>query len=227
MRKSNCALLLRKEKNLLKANKLQLYPQYSDLERILAQYVALNTNQIMITNGSDQGIDLIFRTFTKSGDTVIIPTPSFAMFYQSAQIVGNKTLRPLYNKENLSFPLKELLGMINDSIKLIVICNPNNPTGTPVSIADIQKIAQKASNAIILVDEAYFEFSSITVVPFIKRYPNIIVVRTLSKAFGLPSLRVGYIVASKVYINELLKIRASSNARRWPRRVKCPRARPS
>ncbi len=199
--------VLKAIQDLLKANKLQLYPEYGDLERKLAQYVDVNTDQIIITNGSDQGIDLIFRTFTQAGDTVIIPAPSFAMFYQSAQIVGNKILRPLYNKENLSFPLEELLGMINESVKLIVICNPNNPTGTAVSINDIQKIVQKAPNAIILVDEAYFEFSGVTAVPLIKNYPNIIVVRTLSKAFGLPSLRVGYIVASNSYINELLKVR--------------------
>jgi histidinol-phosphate aminotransferase len=193
--------------NLLRTNKLQLYPEYGDLEKKLAQYVGVNTAQVMTTNGSDQGIDLIFRTFTKAGDTVIIPTPSFAMFYQSAQIVGNKILRPLYTKENLSFPLRKLLGMINESVKLIIICNPNNPTGTLVSINDIEKIAQRAPNTIILVDEAYFEFSSITAVSLIKKCPNIIVVRTLSKAFGLPSLRIGYIVASKNYINELLKVR--------------------
>jgi len=192
---------------LLKTNKLQVYPEYGDLERKLAQYVGVNTEQIMITNGSDQGIDLLFRTFTDVGDTVIIPTPSFAMFYQSAQIVGNKILRPLYAKADLSFPKDVLLRMINKSVKLIVICNPNNPTGTLVSIDDIEKIAQRASNAIILVDEAYFEFSQVTAVPLIKKYPNIVVTRTLSKAFGLSSLRAGYVVASKSYINELLKVR--------------------
>ncbi len=191
----------------LKINTLQVYPEYDGLEKKLAKYVGVKTNQIMVTNGSDQAIDLIFRTFTETGDTIIIPTPSFAMFYQSAQIVGNKILKPLYTKENLSFPLKEVLGMINKSIKLIVVCNPNNPTGTLVSIEDIKKIAQKASNSILLVDEAYFEFSGVTAVSLINKYPNIIVTRTLSKAFGLPSLRVGYIMASKTYINELLKVR--------------------
>lgn len=193
--------------DLLKSNKLQVYPEYGELESKLAQYVGVDTNQILVTNGSDQGIDLIFRTFTEAGDTVIIPTPSFAMFYQSAQIVGNKILRPLYKKGDLSFPLEELLGVINKSVKLIVVCNPNNPTGTPVLITDIEKIAKRAPTAIIFVDEAYFEFSGITAVPLIKKYPNIIVTRTFSKAFGLPSLRVGYIVASKVYVQELLKVR--------------------
>lgn len=194
-------------RQLLKSNKLQLYPEYGGLEAKLARYVGVNKDQVIVTNGSDQAIDLIFRTFTDAGDSVIIPTPSFAMFSQSAQIVGNKILRPLYRKQNLSFPLEEAVGMINDSVKLIVICNPNNPTGTPVSIENMEKITVKASNAIILIDEAYFEFSNLTGVPLLKKYPNIIVIRTLSKAFGLPSLRVGYIVASSNYINELLKVR--------------------
>ncbi len=191
----------------LTTNKLQVYPEYGGLEKKLAKYVGVNADQIMITNGSDQAIDIIFRTFTKTDDTVIIPTPSFAMFYQSAQIMGNKILTPLYKKADLSFPINEVLGMINKSVKLIVVCNPNNPTGTLVSINDIKKIAQKASNSIVLVDEAYFEFSGVSAVPLINKYPNIIVTRTLSKAFGLASLRVGYIVASNIYINEFLKIR--------------------
>jgi histidinol-phosphate aminotransferase len=192
---------------LLLKDKLQVYPEYGELEKKLSKYIGVNENQVMVTNGSDQAIDLIFRTFTDVNDKVIIPAPSFAMFNQSSQLQGNKIVSPLYEKRELSFPLEEVLNSINESIKLVVICNPNNPTGTPVSIKDIEKIAQKAVNAIVFVDEAYYEFSKITAVPLIKKYPNIVVTRTLSKAFGLPSLRIGYIVASKIYINELLKVR--------------------
>lgn len=193
--------------SLLKTNKIQVYPEYGNLEKRVANFVGVSTSQVMITNGSDQAIDLIFRTFTDVGNTVIVPTPSFPMFSQCAQVMGGKILKPLYKKEDLSFPLDVLLEMISDSVKLIVICNPNNPTGTLLSIENIEKIAKKASNAIILVDEAYFDYSGTTVIPLIKKYSNIVVIRTLSKAFGLPSLRVGYIVASEVYISELLKVR--------------------
>lgn len=199
--------VLKAIQNLLNTNKLQVYPEYGEIERKLARYVGVNINEILITNGSDQAIDLIFRTFTKTDDEVIIPTPSFAMFYQCAQIAGNRIIRPLYKKDGLTFPLEEVLERIDKLVKLIIVCNPNNPTGTVVSIDDIEKIAKKASNSIVLVDEAYFEFSGITTVSLIKKYPNIIVIRTLSKAFGFPSLRLGYIVASEVYIQELLKVR--------------------
>lgn len=178
--------------DLLSANKLQIYPEYDSLEQKLAKYTSVNKDQIMITNGSDQAIDSIFRTFTKKSDNVIIPALTFAMYEQFAQIIGNKILRP---------------EMINRSVKLIVICNPNNPTGTLIPAKTIGEIAKKAPNAMILVDEAYFEFSKVTAVPLIKKCPNIIVTRTFSKAFGLSSLRIGYIVASEKYINELLKVR--------------------
>ncbi len=191
----------------LQQNRLQTYPEYGLLEKKLANYTEVNTNQILVTNGSDQGIDLIFRTFTDREDKVIIPTPSFPMFYQSAKIVGNKIAYPLYKNTDPSFPITEVIKAIDKFVKLIVICNPNNPTGTLVSLNDIKKIASKAKDAIVLVDEAYFEFSKVSAVSLIKKYPNIIVTRTFSKAFGLASLRIGYVIASKECIQELRKVR--------------------
>ncbi|MFA4872982.1 MAG: histidinol-phosphate transaminase [Patescibacteria group bacterium] len=191
----------------VKERKLHIYPEYYNLEEIIANYAGVNANQIMITNGSDQGIDVIFRTFTDKGSKVIIPRPSFAMFYQCAQVVGNEVVRPAYREEDLSFPLDEVLNSIDDEVRLVVVCNPNNPTGTAVSVADIAKIARKAKEAIIYVDEAYFEFSKITALPLINRFPNIVITRTFSKAFGLASMRIGYVIARKEYISEMLKVR--------------------
>ena len=191
----------------VRSQKIQVYPEYFDLGKKIADYAGVKADQVMITNGSDQGIDIIFRTFTEKGDKVIIPSPSFAMFYQCAQIGGNEIVCPLYKKDDLSFPLEEVLSLIDEKTKLIVVCNPNNPTGTAISVADIEKIAQKAKKAVIYVDEAYFEFSKITAVSLIKKYSNIIVTRTFSKAFGLASLRIGYVIARYKYIAEMLKIR--------------------
>lgn len=191
----------------VKSKKIQVYPEYFDLEKKIAAYAGINDDQVMITNGSDQGIDIIFRTFTEKGDKVIIPSPSFAMFFQCAQIVGNKIVSPLYKKDDLAFPLNEVLDAIDKQTKLIIVCNPNNPTGTLLPVASIEKIAQKAKESILLIDEAYFEFSKITAVPLIKKYPNIIITRTFSKAFGLAALRIGYVIAKFEYIVEMLKVR--------------------
>lgn len=187
---------------------LQVYPEYSELEKLIAEYAGVRPEQVMLSNGSDQAGEVIFRTFTDKDDKVIIPAPSFDMFFQNAGVIGNRIVSPLYDKATLSFPLKEILNVIDASIKLVVVCNPNSPTGTLVPSTDVEKIAQKAPNAIVFVDEAYFEFSGVSAVPLIKNYPNIIVTRTFSKAFGLSSLRVGYVIADEMYINEMLKVRS-------------------
>lgn len=187
---------------------LQVYPEYAELEKLVAAYAGVEPGQIMLTNGSDQAGEVILRTFTERDDKVVIPSPSFDMFFQNAGVIGCKIVSPLYDKSDMSFPLKETLGAIDDATKLAVVCNPNSPTGTLVSLEDIEKIAKKSPDTIIFVDEAYYEFSGVTAVSLIKKYPNIIVTRTLSKAFGLASLRIGYIVADEMYIKEMLKVRS-------------------
>ena len=187
--------------------KLQLYPEYFDLEANIARYAGVEPPQVMITNGTDQGIDVIFRTFADKDDAVIIPVPTFAMYSQYAQVAGNRVVSPLYRKADLSFPLEEVMASIDESIKLVVVCNPNNPTGTLVSLDGIEQIAKRAKNAIVYVDEAYFEFSGCTAVNLIEKFPNIVVTRTFSKAFGLASFRIAYVIAHPEYITQMLKVR--------------------
>jgi histidinol-phosphate aminotransferase len=187
--------------------KPQLYPEYFDLDDKLAAYAGVQNSQVMITNGTDQAIDIIFRTFTDRDDTIIIPEPTFAMYAQYARVNGNRIASPLYGKDDLAYPLQAVLDGIDDSVKLIVVCNPNNPTGTLLPAADIGKIARQAPNAIVYVDEAYFEFSGVTAAGLVDKYPNVIISRTFSKAFGLAGLRIGYVIAQQQYITEMLKVR--------------------
>lgn len=191
----------------LKRGKLQIYPEYFDLEREIANYAGMKPDEVMVTNGSDRAIEVIFRTFTDKGDKVIIPKPSFSMFFKCAQIMGNKVISPLYKKDSFSFPLEEVLDLIDKSVRLVVICNPNNPTGTIISLEDIEKIVRRARTAIVYIDEAYFEFSKITAVSLLKKYSNIVISRTFSKAFGLAALRIGYVLGRREHIAEMVKIR--------------------
>ncbi|MFA6552733.1 MAG: histidinol-phosphate transaminase [Candidatus Paceibacterota bacterium] len=188
--------------------RVQVYPEYGDICKIIAKYSDLDASQVMITNGSDQGIDLIFRTFTKKNDKVIINFPTFPMFKQCADIAGNNVVSINYDK-NLRFPFEKVIKAIDRSVKMIVICNPNNPTGTLVDLTDIEKILKKAlgNGVLVYIDEAYFEFSGVTAAGFIMKYPNLIISRTFSKAFGLASLRIGYLLSSAVNINEMMKVR--------------------
>jgi histidinol-phosphate aminotransferase len=167
----------------------------------------------MVTNGTDQAIDVIFRTFSESGDRLVIPEPTFSMYAQYARVNGNRLISPLYSGEELSYPLAQVLEAAG-SAKIIVVCNPNNPTGTLVSANDIARIAARAENSMVYVDEAYFEFSGVTAVGLIEKYPNVIVSRTFSKAFGLAGLRIGYVVARREYIAEMLKVRGPYDVNR-------------
>ena len=196
-------------KEFIDSGRLQKYPEYENLNERIAKYVGVNPSQIMITNGSDEGINVIMIAFIKDGDKVIIPTPSYVLYYQYAQIQGADILKPSY-RENLSFPLEKVLDLINEEVKLVVVCNPNNPTGTAVSQEDVMKILKKAKdkNVVVLIDEAYFEFSGITSKNLIDEYNNLFITRTFGKPFGIASVRAGYILSQDKNIKELLKIRS-------------------
>jgi len=195
-------------KEFIDSGRLQVYPEYGDLDSKVAEYAGVKSSEVMVTNGSDQGIDVIVRAFLKDGDKVIIPTPSFAMHYQSVGVQGAKILKPSY-REDLSFPLEEVLDLIEDDVKLIIFANPNNPTGTVISQNDILKILEKAKEkgVALLHDEAYFEFSNITAKDFLRDFDNLFIARSFSKTFGLVSTRPGYVLSQEKNIKELLKIR--------------------
>ncbi len=190
-------------------DRLQVYPEYGDLEAKIAEYAGVKADEAMVTNGGDQGIDLVCRAYLGEGDKVIIPFPAFAMHYQSAGIQGAEILEPRYNEQG-ELPLAEIINLIEDpKVKLIILCNPNNPLGSAISIEDIEKILIKAKEKDIAVlhDEAYFEFAKITAKGLIERYDNLYILRTFAKAFGLVASRAGYVISNGKNIQELLKIR--------------------
>ncbi len=187
-------------------NRLQMYPAYGDIVPRLARYAGVNDDQMMITNGSDQGIELVFRASCSAGDEVIIPAPSFAMYSQCAQIENVYIHSPHYTKE-AGLPVDEMIACVTEKTRVICIANPNNPSGTGTTKADIERIAQAAPNASILVDECYFEYSKLAVVDLIDRYDNIVITRTFSKTWGMPSLRFGYLMSCAANIEALLSVR--------------------
>lgn len=190
----------------IRSGRLQMYPSYSDVVERIACYVGVPAEQVMITNGSDQGIDLIFRAACTPGDEVIIPGPSFAMYTQCAKIENAVCISPNYTKES-GYPKAEVLAAINDKTRLIVVSNPNNPCGSLASPETIREIALAAPHAVILVDECYFEYSKTTVVDLVADLTNVLVTRTFSKTWGMPSLRLGYIVAASENIRALINVR--------------------
>ncbi|MFT7558753.1 MAG: histidinol-phosphate aminotransferase [Flavobacteriales bacterium] len=190
----------------IRAGKMQMYPSYGDITERIADYVGVDADKLMITNGSDQGIDLLFRAACSAGEEVIIPGPSFPMYIQAAQVELAHIHSPDYTAEG-GYPLQAVIDCVNDKTRVIVVSNPNNPSGTLLSEEGVIRLAEAAPDAVILVDECYYEYCGLSVVGLIDRFTNIVVVRTFSKTWGLPSLRIGYAVAAPVHIETLLKVR--------------------
>lgn len=187
---------------------VQIYPQEClELREAIAEYCGVAPNQILLTNGSDQAIDVIFRTFTKPRDRVIIPCPTYSMFGLFAELMDVEINQPVVELPDLSFPKQGVLDALTKHTSLIVVCSPNNPTGQLISNETIQELASTAPNTLIYVDEAYYEFSQQTAVPLLEQYSNIVISRTFSKAFGLAGLRIGYVIASPEHIAEMEKVR--------------------
>lgn len=186
-------------------------PHQSQLKEVLASVKSVATENLFIGNGSDEVIDLIYRTFANPGkDKVIICPPTYGMYEVSANIndveIINIPLLP-----NFQLDKQSILETIEQdlSVKLIFICSPNNPTGNLVT--GIEGIVEKF-NGIVIVDEAYIDFSpESTKVPLINKYPNIIVLQTLSKAWGLAGIRVGFAFAQSEIIALLNKIKPPYN----------------
>jgi len=196
-------------KKFIDSGRLQVYPEYGDLEAKIAQYAGVKIGQVMVTNGGDQGIDIVCRAYLDPGDKIIIPFPEFAMHYQSAGIQAAGILEPRYKEEG-KLPLEEILELMGDEkVKLIIFSNPNNPTGIFTPVEDVEKILKgaKEKDIAVLHDEAYFEFSGLTAKDLISKYDNLYIMRTFAKAFGLVSARAGYLISQEKNIQELLKIR--------------------
>ncbi len=152
----------------------------------------MQQGQTLLTNGVDEAIHVLCQTYLDAGDEVLFPVPTYSMYevYASgtdAQIVT------VQGGVDFSFPLKRLLDSISARTKLILLANPNSPTGTTIAREQIVALAERAPQAAVLVDEAYFHFFGETVVDLIGRVPNLLVARTFSKAYGLAGLRLGVI----------------------------------
>lgn len=190
------------------SGRLQVYPEYGNVNEIVAQYAKCDPNQVLLMNGSDQGIDVVVRALVENGDKVIIPSPSFAMHYQAALLQGAEILKPRYCGDNFSFPLAEVLALLDTRPKLLILCNPNNPLGTEIVPEDVKQILKRAKEkgVAVLHDEAYFAFSGITAKDFVKDFDNLFIAQTFSK-LGIVATRIGYVISQAENIEQLLKVR--------------------
>lgn len=190
------------------------YPSSSQskLKEAIAKYKNVKSNQVVIGNGSDELIDLLIRCFCEpKQDNLIICEPTFGMFKVYAQLNNIEVLNAPLVKESFLFDEQLILKTVTTNTKLIFICSPNNPTGTSISIEQLKAIATNF-DGIVVVDEAYIDFSKKqSVIELINEYPNIIVLQTFSKAWGLAALRVGVAYSNSSIIDILNKVRPPFN----------------
>lgn len=188
-------------------NLLNWYPELfsKDLRQKLALYCDRNMEEILVTNGSDDALELICKVFLDPGDHVVVPYPTYTHFITYVQSRG-AVLKKVETPDPFKPDISSVLANVTPSTKLIYIVNPNNPTGVLLSKKQISTICTIASHSIVIVDEAYFEFAGESVVDLIDMHPNLIVTRTFSKAWALAGLRVGYLLTNLSLISQLNKV---------------------
>ena len=194
--------------------KLNRYPDtlQLDVKEKLKKIKGLPVENIFLGNGSDEAIDIIFRAFCSPGkDNVIVCPPTYGMYEVSANINDVEIIKVPLQPETFQLDTDSILKAINSNTKLIFICSPNNPTGTEVKLEDVKKLAEKFSG-IIVIDEAYINFASYrSFIPELLNYPNLVILQTLSKAWGLAGLRIGMAFASQEIIDIFNKIKPPYN----------------
>lgn len=186
-------------------------PQQIAIKQILSDLKGMKTEQMFVGNGSDEIIDIAFRIFCESGrDKAICFTPSYGMYQVSADINGVELIEVPMERDFIPDP-RTALEFIDDSVKLMLLCSPNNPTGNSIPKETIIELLA-SFKGIVVVDEAYIEFSDKeSMTSLIEEYPQLIVSQTLSKAWGLANLRIGLAYASEEMVSWFNKVKAPYN----------------
>jgi histidinol-phosphate aminotransferase len=177
------------------------YPPYADATKAVAAYLGTTADRVALTNGLDEGIMALAVAYLRPsvGGPVleaVVPEPAFEIFRFDTAVAGG-TLVQVMPKPGFAFPLDDVLAAITPRTRVVFLTNPNNPTGVAVPLDTIRTVARAVpKDAIVFVDEAYAEFAGVTFIPDLPDFPNVVVGRTFSKAFGLAGLRIGCLVGA-------------------------------
>lgn len=191
---------------------LNLYPDdnYTQLKEAIVNYIGCKIENISVGNGSSELLDLCVKTFVDTNELILSLDPTFSMYSIYAKIVNSRYIGAgegndfIINVDDVIKSIKE------NNPKLTIICNPNNPTGTIIKRDDVLRIVKSTDN-VVIVDEAYMEFSNESVVDEIENYDNLIVVKTMSKAFSMAGIRTGYLIANEELVKTIEKVRPPYN----------------
>jgi len=191
-----CSPKVRAALRRLSAKALSMYPEKETAIARLAPAFGVHADEMLVVGGIDDGLRLIADAYIERGRSVLLVEPTFPMyrFYAEQRDARIRTLR--YDRE-MRFPLRDVLRALKTEPSVFFLANPNNPTGNLLDARTLGKILNVAKRTLVVVDEAYFEFSGVTVLPQIRRRRNLVVTRTFSKATGIAGLRAGCIFAHR------------------------------
>jgi len=179
------------------------------LREKLETYTGVSKENIMMGNGSDELILALMMAFG-IGAAFVVTTPTFTMYSLHGQGVGAREVRSP-RLEDFSIDVPGIIQAAADpEVKLVIICNPNSPTGNATPTDVLERILSNC-NAVVVVDEAYFEFGGVSAVSLLQQHPNLVILRTFSKALSLAGLRVGYLLTSSIVMDELMKVKPPYN----------------
>ena len=181
-------------------NQIGFYPPYATATEKCASYFGVDSDRVVLTNGLDEGIMALAVRYLRQRDGVVpealVPEPAFEIFRFDTAVAGGRLVQVMPNPD-FSFPLEAVLAAITPETRVVFLTNPNNPTGVSMPLEAIRAIARRVPReAVVFVDEAYAEFAGRTFIPDLPSFPNVIVGRTFSKAFGLAGLRIGALVGA-------------------------------
>jgi len=201
------------------------YPDFDPRELLeaLARFSGWRADGILAGNGSNELIEALLLVTVSTGTKVVIPQPTFTLYALMTTILGGEPVPvPMavdataaddsdVGREGFRYDVEALIEARRASgASVTVVCSPNNPTGTSLPLADVERLC-RASDSLVVIDEAYHEFSGQSAAPLLERHPNLVVLRTFSKAMALAGLRVGYLLASPELVREVNKARLPYN----------------
>jgi histidinol-phosphate aminotransferase len=191
------------------------YPDFDPkgLLEALARFSGWRADGVLAGNGSNELIEALLLVTVGAGTKVVIPEPTFTLYALMTTILGGEPVRVRLKKDGagFSYDATELLAASRASgASVTIVCSPNNPTGSTLALADVERLCAE-TDGLVVIDEAYHEFAGESVVPLLERHPNLVVLRTFSKAMALAGLRVGYLLASPELVREINKARLPYN----------------
>lgn len=185
-----CSPAVRRALAKLTAASISAYPEQETVRKRAARHFGVRPDELLLTNGTDEALSLVVNTFVESADRVLLVEPTYAMYRFYSELAGARIVALRYDNE-MCFPWNSVIEELRTGPRVFFLPNPNSPTGNLLSARELRRMLQAAPRTMVVIDEAYFEFSGVTVIPWIRRYKNLIVTRTFSKTCGLAGLRLG------------------------------------